>query len=766
MTIKGIVDQIIYRNEDNGYTVLALSIVGSEPCAGVPASESLPGFGEDEDEITCTGSMRDVSEGETLECTGEESIHPVYGLQFRVASFKVIPPDDIEGIIRYLGSGAVKGVGEVMARRIVKKFGMDSLRVIEEEPEKLSAIEGIGPKKARAIGVQVAEKRALRESVMLLQKFGISGKTASKLMDHYGNELRNVLMTDPWRMAGEVEGIGFRTADSLAVRSGVRMDSVSRLRSGLLFVLTESLMSGHCLMSRDRLLDRALELLTEGQDGLIDMEMLSRALDDLTIDGRIILKGTGTDARVWLRYVRMAELECAAGLRKLSDSADSLTLPEAFDDKDMERLDEEQRKAVKSVLEKGVTVITGGPGTGKTTVIRTVISALNFMGLKTSLAAPTGRAAKRMEQASGVQASTIHRLLEVQADGKEDDLRESLPRFMRNAENPLEANCVIVDEAGMIDIFLLRDLLRAISPGTRLVICGDRDQLPSVGPGQVLRDIISSGAVPVISLTNIHRQGEGSGIVKAAFNINKGLMPDLTNKGRDFFFLPRDDYRAIYKHMVLMITEKLPPYLGVRPSDIQVLTPMKKGTFGSKELSAMLQKILNPPSRGKAELKREEDVLRVGDRVMQTRNDYSLEWNVYGKYGVVIDRGTGIFNGDTGIISDIDLKEGRVTVVFEEGGAPGRVVDYDTSELKDLELSYAMTVHKSQGSEYPAVIMPVMPGPAPLMSRNLLYTAVTRAERMVVLMGDVNTLRRMTENADPALRMTGLSEALSSGGMP
>ncbi|MCR5303342.1 MAG: ATP-dependent RecD-like DNA helicase [Lachnospiraceae bacterium] len=743
MTISGYVDQIIFRNEDNGYTVLALSSSGQD----------------EGNEITCKGNMPGVEAGMTLECQGDYEVHPVYGTQFHVQLFEEILPQDEEGIMKYLSSGTIKGIGETIARRITAEFGADSLRVIEEEPERLETIKGISAEKARSIGVQVAEKKAARESVMLLQKYNIGGVTASRLIEKYGAELKTVLITDPWRMAGEVEGVGFRTADAIAKRTGVQMDSASRIKSGILYTLSEALREGHCLIKKDEMLSKAGDLLACGEGESISPGELQNCADELTISGSIVVKRRGNDNLVWLKSAYMAEQECARRLRQLSGAVDKLDMPDWGSEDEFSQLDQEQRNAVQNVMERGVNIITGGPGTGKTTTIKAIVAAMASHGAKTVLAAPTGRAAKRMEQASGMAASTIHRLLEVQAQSIDDPGKRmsGAPVFQRNEENPLEADCIIVDEAGMLDIFLMRDLLRAIPEGSRLVISGDRDQLPSVGPGQVLRDIISSGVFPVSSLSTIHRQDDGSGIVDAAHRINKGLLPDLSNKGKDFFFMPRDDYRVIYKHMVEMITDKLPAYLNVTSGDIQVLTPMKKGPLGSVELSAVLQRMLNPPSPEKEEIERNGSLLREGDRVMQIRNDYSIEWEVVGKYNVVVDSGTGIYNGDIGIIREIDRVTGVVTVEFDEG----RRVRYEKENLSNIELAYALTVHKSQGSEYPAVIIPVMPGPAPLMNRNLIYTAVTRAQRMVVMMGKKNTLEQMIENDRPALRNTGLSDALS-----
>ncbi len=739
-TLKGFVEHIIYKNPQNGYGVLNLE------------SEGL--------EITCTGIFTNIDEGECIEVSGEYVEHALYGRQFKAERFSVIVPEDAQSVERYLGSGAIKGVGAALAARIVRRFGDDTFRIIEEEPQRLSEIRGISERKAREIAEQVEEKKDVREVMIFLQKYGISNTFSLKIYKQYGMGLYKVLQENPYRLAEDISGIGFRIADEIASKIGIHTDSDYRIRSGVLYALSQAGAEGHVYLPEDMLLERAAELLS------LSTQQIEPQLGNLAIDRKIIIKEKNSEKCVYSAGAYYAELNCARMLCELQNAfgdADMLSgeqkarLSERIERLEAENhmeLDKLQRRSVISAVENGIFILSGGPGTGKTTTINMIIRYFEDEGLDIFLAAPTGRAAKRMTEATGFEARTIHRLLEVSGAVEEDDRAGA--RFEKNELNPLEADVIIIDEMSMVDIYLFQSLLKAITPGTRLIMVGDRNQLPSVGAGQVLKDLLESGKIESVTLSRIFRQAGESDIVVNAHRINEGKEIKLDNKSRDFFFLERDNVNVIYKHMIQLITEKLPQYVNAGMYDIQVLTPMRRGPLGAEALNVILQKYLNPPEQGKQELAHGDSILRVGDKVMQIKNNYQLEWEVVSRYGIAVDSGQGIFNGDIGIVKEINETAKTVTVEYDDM----RRVTYPINGLDEIELAYAITIHKSQGSEYPAVIMPLLSGPRMLFNRNLLYTGVTRAKSCVTILGSRSTVNQMIANENEQKRYTGLKDRI------
>ncbi len=741
-TIKGYIEHIIYRNEANGYTVLSLMTDGEE--------------------VTCVGMFRGADEGESLEVYGDFTEHALYGRQFKAESFRMAQPEDVVSIERYLGSGAIRGVGAALASRIVKKFGADTFRIMEQEPERLAEIKGISERIAREIGMQMEEKRDLRDAMVFLQKLGISGALAAKVYETYGMGLYGVLRENPYKLAEDISGVGFKKADEIAARAGIRVDSEYRIRSGLFYTLQRAAGEGHSYLPEEKLLAQAAGLLQ------IEKEALEGQLENLAMEKKIVLKREEGGRRVYASLFYYAEMNCARMLIDLNQameeegeavpSRERLWLNKI---RELEReqkieLDELQRQAVMESLRHGVLILSGGPGTGKTTTINTMIRYFEQEGMDILLAAPTGRAAKRMTEATGYEAKTIHRLLELNG-GISDNSAGQSAKFEKNADNPLEADVIIVDEMSMVDLFLLQSLLKAVMQGTRLVLVGDMDQLPSVGPGQVLHDLIKSCAFPAVILKKIFRQAGESDIIINAHLINEGKSIPLDNKSRDFFFLERNDVNVIYKHLVQLVQDMLPRYVQASPLDIQVLTPMKKGSLGVEALNRILQRYLNPPGADKKEHSvGEEDLFREGDKVMQIKNNYQLEWEVVSKYNIVVDEGVGIFNGDVGVIREINDFSSTLVVEFDEC----RRVTYPFTGLDELELAYAVTIHKSQGSEYPAVVMPILSGPRLLFNRNLLYTAVTRAKHCVTILGSSRMLQEMIDNTGENDRYTSLDQRI------
>lgn len=730
--IEGYVDHIIYRNSDNGYTVMSLDVEGEE--------------------VTCVGILSYIGEGEKIEAQGQYIAHPTYGEQFKIETYGIKPPEDEEAVERYLGSGAIKGVGTALAARIVRRFHGDTFRIIEEEPERLAEIKGISDKKAREIAEQVYEKRDMRKAMIFLQQFGITTALAVKIYEQYGANIYQVIQENPYQLADDISGVGFRIADEIAKRAGVSFDSEYRVKCGIFYVLLQAGADGHVFLPKEILVNRTVELLG------VSLSSIDQYLMDLAVERKIVIKQEKDQERIYSASSYFIEMSTARMLCDLNitgevDEPVILRKISAIENATKTYLDEMQKKAVIEAIRCGLLVITGGPGTGKTTTINTLIAYFESEGLEILLAAPTGRAAKRMTEATGYEAKTIHRLLEISGIQEE---KPGNSGFARNAANPLDADVIIVDEMSMVDIYLMHGLLDAVPVGTRLIMVGDMNQLPSVGPGSVLKDIIQSEEIQVVKLTRIFRQASESDIVVNAHRINRGEHVTLDNKSRDFFFLKRQDANVIISIVIQLIRDKLPRYVDAKPYDIQVLTPMRKGLLGVERLNRILQEYLNPPDGGKKEHEQNGQVFREGDKVMQIKNNYQMEWEVRGKYGIPVEKGLGIFNGDMGIIREINLQTERVTVEFDEQ----RMVEYAYSSLEELELAYAVTIHKSQGSEYPAVVIPLLTGPRMLMTRNLLYTAVTRARKCVTLVGDDRTFGQMIDNTLEQKRYTALADRI------
>ncbi len=728
-TIKGYVDHIIYRNVENGYTVLVLVC--------------------EEEEITCVGIFSDIVEGENIEAQGEYTEHPAYGRQFKVHSFEEKAPEDEMAIERYLGSGAIKGIGVALAARIVRRFKKDTFRIIEEEPERLAEIKGISQRKAMEIADQVNEKRDLRQAMIFLQKYGIHINLAVKIYQQYGQRIYGILTENPYQIAEDIEGVGFKTADEIASRIGIRTDSDFRIRSGILYALSLATGEGHTYLPMEELTRRTSALLE------VEGEHIEKHYMNLALDRKIIMRQKEGQTQIYGATFFYMENNTAHMLKQLDISYD-------VSDKEIEsrikriekqthiQLDEQQVLAVKEAVKNGLLIITGGPGTGKTTTINTIIRYFEMEGMDIFLGAPTGRAAKRMSETTGFEARTIHRMLEVNGGP------EGSGGFERNEMNPLETDVIIIDEMSMVDITLMHALLKAILAGTRLILVGDVNQLPSVGPGSVLKDIIDSEEFHTVKLNKIFRQASTSDIIVNAHKINNGEEVVLDNKSMDFFFLKRYDADKIINVMLQLIKQKLPKFVDATEYDIQVLTPMRKGLLGVERLNNILQMYLNPEDPSKREKEYGSIVFREGDKVMQVKNNYQLEWEIRTKYGLAIDKGTGVFNGDTGIIQEINYFAENMTISFDEG----KLVEYPFKQLEELELAYAITIHKSQGSEYPAVVIPMFQGPRMLMNRNLLYTAVTRAKKCVTLVGDDEVFSTMVNNTSQLKRYSGLMDRL------
>ena len=729
--VTGYVEHIVFRNEENGYTVFHL---------------------ENEDgEVTCVGNLNFITEGEMLELEGEYVNHSVYGNQLKVSAYRVKEPEDLVSIERYLGSGAIKGIGQTMASRIVKKFREDTFRIIEEEPERLAEIKGISERKAMEIASQMEEKKDMRKSMIYLQKYGISTKLAAKIYQRYGMKVHQILEENPYRLADDIEGVGFRTADEIAARIGIHTDSDYRIRSGLFYILQQAVAEGHIYLPEELLLRRAKVLLG------IEIEDIEKYIMDLCMERKTMMKEKDGKVIVYPAHYYYMELNTA---KMLNDLDIDCQMPEdmmekrlrAVEEKEKIELDPLQHKAVIESIKHGLLILTGGPGTGKTTTINTMIQFFESEGLSILLAAPTGRAAKRMTEATGYEAQTIHRLLEVNGNPEE----ESTGGFLRNRENPLEADVIIIDEMSMVDLNLMHALLSAVVQGTRLILVGDVDQLPSVGPGSVLKDIISSERFHVVTLTKIFRQAGESDIIMNAHKINAGEPVELNKKSRDFFFVKCDEADTIIGGIIALIQRKLPQYVQAHPNEIQVMTPTRKGLLGVERMNVILQKYLNPADEKKTEREINGRLFREGDKVMQIKNNYQLEWEICTRFGLTVDKGMGVFNGDMGVISEINEYKETVEVEYDEG----RKVKYGFDMVDELELAYAITVHKSQGSEYPAVILPLLPGPKLLYNRNLLYTAVTRAKKCLTIIGSDTTFQEMIRNKSEQERYTSLAERI------
>lgn len=729
--ITGYVDHIIFRNADNGYTVMVLVV--------------------EEEEITCVGTFSDIAEGENMEATGEYTEHPTYGRQFKIESFIEKAPEDELAIERYLGSGAIKGIGLALAARIVRRFKKDTFRIIEEEPERLAEIKGISQRKAMEIADQVNAKKDLRQAMIFLQQYGITMNLAVKIYNKYGNEIYGILKENPYRIADDIEGVGFRIADEIATKVGIRTDSDFRIRSGILYTLLQATSEGHTYLPMERLTERAMELLG------VESEHIEKQYMNMAMERKLVMQQKEDVTQIYSSTFFYMERNTASLLKQLDTRYDVPDIEIETKLRKIEKqtkmdLDEHQVEAVKEAVRNGLLIITGGPGTGKTTTINTIIRYFEMEGLDIFLAAPTGRAAKRMSETTGFEARTIHRMLELNG-GPEGGTGAG---FERNDKNPLETDVIIIDEMSMVDISLMYSLLKAILAGTRLILVGDVNQLPSVGPGSVLKDIIESELFHTVKLTKIFRQASTSDIIVNAHKINKGETVTLDNKSMDFFFLKRHEADKIINVTLQLIKQKLPKFVDANEYDIQVLTPMRKGLLGVERLNGILQQYLNPPEKSKREKEFRQTIFREGDKVMQTKNNYQLEWEIRTKYGLCVDKGMGVFNGDMGIIEEINDYAETMTISFDEG----RKVEYSYKLLEDLDLAYAITIHKSQGSEYPAVVIPLLSGPRMLMNRNLLYTAVTRAKKCVTIVGDDETFNMMIQNNLEQKRYSGLKDRI------
>lgn len=747
--INGYVENITYRNEDNGYTVLTLS------------------YGKKD--IKCTGNFGYISEGEYLEIEGEEVFHDIYGEQIKVTSYKVIPATDELSLRKYLGSGAIKGLGAVLADRIVDKFGKDTLRIVEEEPERLAEIRGITTRKAMDICQQVEEKKDMRDVMIFLQGYGISPTLSNKIYTMYGLKVYDIIKTNPYKLADDLSGVGFKTVDEIARRAGVEVNASVRIKSGMCYALSEASLSGHTYLPKDKLVESTVNLLGLrdqylNADGTYNMDLLDNCFTELVLEKKLILKEIDNVEAVFLSTFYYTELNIARMLLELNiqtpeddyimgvklDTIEKVTGVE---------LDDLQKKAVVETQNNGISIITGGPGTGKTTTINAIIRMFEADGMEVSLAAPTGRAAKRMTEATGHEAKTIHRLLEIAGGARDETPRDELSaKFGRNEQNPLETDVIILDEMSMVDTFLIHALLKAVTIGTRIVFVGDVNQLASVGPGNVLRDMIQSEKFSVVRLTKVFRQAGESGIVVNAHKINDGEQVKLDNSSNDFLYIERENAQTALNATIGLMMSKLPDYVKAKPVDIQVLTPMRGGILGVNSLNEQLQKYINPADENKREKEIAGVTFREGDKVMQIKNNYQLEWEQRSEAGRIYDTGTGIFNGDMGVITTINNVTNSMEVVFDED----RYVIYDSKQAEELELAYAITIHKSQGSEYPAVVMPLVSGVPMLMTRNLLYTGVTRAKKCVCIVGRKETFASMIKNQDQQKRFSGLKWQLEN----
>lgn len=733
-TVEGYVEKIVFRNDDNGYTVLSLLL--------------------DEIELTCVGYLTMINEGEFIQARGNYTEHPVYGEQFIMEAYEIQEPEDAYSIELYLSSGAIKGIGKALAARIVKKFGENTFRVIIEESEKLAQVKGISPRMALEIYRQFEDKRDMRNAMMFLQKYNITGNLAVKIYQQYGQKLYDIIRENPYKMAEDITGVGFKTADDIARRIGIGIDSEHRVKAGILHVLLKASGEGHVYLPEKDLLIRAKNIL------MVDEDAIMQQITALSLEKKIIIVENENDN---IKFIYSAvfyymELNIARMLHDLNIQYDYDTEMlnkrlQQIESITETSLDEQQRTAVKEAVYNGLLIITGGPGTGKTTTTNTIIKLFEAEGLDIMLAAPTGRAAKRMSEATGYEAKTIHRMLEL---SKLIPGEESNYSFERNETNPLETDVLIIDEMSMVDIGLMHSLLKAVSVGTRLILVGDVNQLPSVGPGNVLKDIIDSHCFNMVMLTKIFRQAAGSDIIVNAHKINAGEQINLNNKSMDFFLLKREDTNVITAVMINLIKNKLPKYVNASPFDIQVLTPMRKGELGVERLNKALQQALNHPSSSKKEKEYNQVIFREYDKVMQIKNNYQLPWEIRSSFGTTTQTGTGVFNGDCGIIKEINMFSEHLIVEFDDC----RLVDYSFSQLDELELAYAVTIHKSQGSEYPAVVLPILDGPRLLFTRNLLYTAVTRARNCVVLVGSDTMVKFMIDNKSEQSRYSRLNDQI------
>lgn len=737
--IEGVVENIIYTNEENGYIVFSIY---SEKYGDI-----FP-----EANIICVGYIPDLNVGENIVLTGTVMNHSIYGKQFKVESYYKSIPETEEGIEKYLGSGVIKGIGEKMAKKIVDKFGVKTLEVIERSPEKLAEIKGISIRKAMDIGRIFAEQEGLRRTMLFLQEYSISPIFSMKIYKHFKDKTIQIVKTNPYRLADELFGVGFKTVDEIASKLGIEKDSEYRIKAGIKYILNQSAnISGNVYLPESMILQHSENLLD------VSEELIKPNLLNLQMERQICIEKTNKDNLVFLSTYYYAESYVAKKILQLSKNKTEYVEEyehwiNNIEKKNNITLAENQKNAIREAMVNGVLVITGGPGTGKTTTINSIIEMLKNEGYEIELCAPTGRAAKRMSEATGLEAQTIHRLLGL-SFLSDDKKRQT---FSKDEDMPIEADVVIVDECSMIDILLMSSLLKAVANGTRLILVGDVDQLPSVGAGNVLKDIINSDCVTVIRLNEIFRQARESAIVMNAHRINSGEYPILNEANKDFFFLKRHNMEELNNTVVELITKRLPKFLNITDvKSIQVLSPMKKSPIGVENLNNILQKAINPPDENKNEKEFRSVIFREGDKVMQIKNNYNIVWKII-ENNKCKDEGVGIFNGDEGIINRIDDVNEYIEVIFDEC----KYIRYDFTQLEELTLSYAITIHKSQGSEYKAIIMPIHSGAPMLLTRNLLYTGVTRAKELAVIVGVEQTLNKMVDNNKQVNRYTYLKNRI------
>ncbi|MCR5214677.1 MAG: ATP-dependent RecD-like DNA helicase [Eubacterium sp.] len=756
MIAEGYIERIIFHSEETGYSVFLIELEENDR---KNSGDSQVNTSVD----TLVGNVPGIAEGMYIQAEGDYVNNPQYGLQFKIESYELSMPTDKEGIVRFLGSGVIKGVGEVLAKRIVKKFGNNTLKIIEEEPEKLAEVSGISKRMAIKISEKYEENSGYRGAIMFLSKYNISLKNSMKIYNAFGDQIYETIRRNPYRIADKVPGIGFKIVDRIAMQTGVPEDSEFRIRSAVLFTLGQTMLDGHMFIPENLLRNEVYNLISSEMDMESFDTYFHRILMEMNGERKVVIKNNDQGSVVyssWNYYIEVNSADKLLDLRFKNEVPEE-EIMEAIRRVEKEEkieLAEEQQAAVSLAVSSGFSVITGGPGTGKTTIINAVIKYFEYRGEKVLLAAPTGRAAKRITESTGYKAQTIHRLLEFSGIPDDDGEKASL-NFVRNEDNPLETDVIIIDEASMIDASLFYALLKSITPGTRLVLVGDIDQLPSVGAGNVLKDIIASDRFPVTILNKIFRQSDDSNIITNAHKIKDGIHLEIKNESKDFFFIPRNTVNSVISKCKELVTSELPDYLGISPQEIEVITPMRKGDLGCRELNKALQKAVNPFDKKKPEKDRGEVIFRQGDKVMQIKNNYKLEWTVYSKSkadGYVLDQGVGVFNGDMGTITSVNDFDEIIEVTFDDG----RIVEYEYNQLDELEHSFAITVHKSQGSEYPVVVIPLLTWMDKLMSRNLLYTAVTRAKNMVVIVGNPNLVNAMIDNVIEQKRYTSFAERI------
>lgn len=724
ITIEGIVETVVFRNDDNGYTICKLRC--------------------DKEVVTIVGTIPFINESQEYSVQGEWTVHPKFGKQFKIESIHEIIPTTTSGIEKYLASGVIEGIGKVTAKKIVEFFGEDTIKILDSNIEKLEEIPGIGKKRINTIMKSYLEQRVTKDIIIFFQSYGITVNMAMKIYKKFGVNCINIVKDNPYILTEYISGIGFRTADSIAKSLGIEKDSLFRIKSGVIYIINEFCAIGNTFIPMDRLRDKGMKLLE------IDSEKFDEGVYELIIDGKIKVEVVDNIDAVYnmsYLYLEMSVTRKIVELATTNYDKLSLNVNEKINDFESKaniKLANSQKEAIEGAFFNGIEVITGGPGTGKTTIINCIVSIFESLGLKVFMAAPTGRAAKRMAEATGREAKTIHRLLEI-GSYSEEEVDE-----IENETSAIECDVLIVDEASMVDISLMNALLKAMQVGTRLIIVGDVDQLPSVGPGNVLRDIIESDAVKVVRLNEIFRQGQESMIVQNAHLINEGKMPILNTKNSDFYLERAADSEVMLEKIIGLVKTRLPKFNVEWDSvrDIQVLSPMRKGIMGIDNLNIQLQQVLNPKSKDKDEVEIKDMIFRVGDKVMQIKNNYTLKWSKNNSS----EEGKGVFNGDVGYITEINEDEDKITVCFEDD----KIVEYEESDLDEITLAYAVTIHKSQGSEFPVVIMPMFMGPPLLMNRNLLYTGITRAKKLVVLVGNSKVVEFMKDNNRSFERYSGL----------